>query len=138
MATGRLDKLKRLFLAREEGWSSQELANEFGVSQRVIQRDLESLQSEPHRLPLVREGWRWRLMEGHLYELPPVVLSIHQAVALYLAGRLLARYSDEHNPHVVAALTQLGSILPHVAARQVEQSAQSLKYRHTRADRSTL
>jgi len=34
-----------------------------------------------------------------------------EALAIYLAARLLSRHSDEHNPHVVSALDKLGDAL---------------------------
>jgi predicted DNA-binding transcriptional regulator YafY len=68
-------------------------------------------------------------VEGFAYELPPLYLSIDEATALYLAARLLARYSDEHNPHSVDALKKVGQILPHMAGEQVWRSAEGLMYR---------
>lgn len=125
----RLEHMKRLFVERPAGWQTRELAAYFQEQPRTIQRDLARLQAEPHRLPLIREGRCWRLMEGHAYTLPPLFLTLHDAVALYLAARLLARYSDEHNPHSVAALNQLAAVLPEAAGRLVRRSAESLRYR---------
>jgi predicted DNA-binding transcriptional regulator YafY len=42
--------------------TASELAQRLGVSQRTIQRDLEDLQAEPLRVPLVRDGWRWSVL----------------------------------------------------------------------------
>ncbi len=119
-------------MKRRDGWTTRDLAEHFAESQRNIQRDLEALQAAPHYFPLVKDGWRWRLMDGHAYQLPPLTLTLHQAVALYLAARLLARYSDEHNPHVVSALKLLSDILPEEAGRRIRQVAERLTYRRDR------
>jgi len=53
----RLMRMAELLKARR--WRSRELAQELGVSQRTISRDLLDLQSEPLRLPLACESWEW-------------------------------------------------------------------------------
>ncbi len=120
----RLTYLQRLLYRNPQGYRSSELAALCGASQRTVDRDLESLQDEPFRLPLVREeGWRWRLMAGHAFTLPPVHLSLQEAAALYLAARLLDRLSDEPNPYVGRALMALAEALPPEVGCQVEQVA---------------
>jgi predicted DNA-binding transcriptional regulator YafY len=63
------------------------------------------------------------------YYLPPLKLSLNEAASLYLAARLLARYSDQQNPHVISALGKLASILPESMAGHVQRSVQSLLYK---------
>ena len=122
----RLAYLQRLFYRNPRGYRSSELAELCGTSQRSINRDLEELQTEPYYLPLVLDdGWRWRLMEGHRFTLPPVHLSLQEAAALYLAARLLARVSDEPNPFVGRALMALGDALPPEVGTQVQRVAAS-------------
>ena len=72
----RLSYLQRLFYRRPDGYRSSELARLCGVDRRTINRDLADLGGEPFYLPLELEGWRWRLMEGHRFTLPPVQLSL--------------------------------------------------------------
>jgi len=108
----RLSYLQRLFYRRPDGYRSSELARLCGVDRRTINRDLVDLGGEPFYLPLELEGWRWRLMEGHRFTLPPVQLSLQEAAALYLAARLLDRCSDEPNPFVGRALLALAEALP--------------------------
>ncbi len=120
----RLAYLQRLLYRNPEGYRSSQLAALCGASQRTVDRDLEALQDEPFRLPLVREeGWRWRLMAGHSFSLPPVHLSLQEAAALYLAARLLDRLSDEPNPYVGRALVALAEALPPEVGCQVGQVA---------------
>ena len=42
-----------------------ELAEEFGVSTKTVQRDLNA---RLHMLPLIKEGQRWRLEDGYKVE----------------------------------------------------------------------
>ncbi|HOG46835.1 MAG TPA: WYL domain-containing protein [Anaerolineae bacterium] len=120
----RLSYLQRLFYRRPQGYRASELAELCATSRRTINRDLETLQGEPFYLPLVLDdGWRWRLMEGHRFTLPPVHLSLQEAAALYLAARLLDRVSDEPNPYVGRALAALGEALPPEVGRQVQRVA---------------
>lgn len=55
--------LRLLDLLRERGWTTQELAERFGVSQRTIQRDILDLQGHPVYAPLItRTETRWRIL----------------------------------------------------------------------------
>ena len=117
----RLLHLQHLFYRNPRGYRSSELARLCGVDQRTINRDLLDLQGEPFYLPLVQEGWDWRLVEGHRFTLPPVQLSLQEAAALYLAARLLVQVSDEPNPFVGRALQALAAALPPVVGRQVQE-----------------
>lgn len=120
----RLGYLQRLFYRNPRGYRSSELARLCGVNQRTINRDLEDLCAEPFYLPLLcDEGWRWRLMEGHQFTLPPVRLSLQEAAALYLAARLLDQLSDEPNPFVGRALLALAEALPAEVGQQVQRVA---------------
>lgn len=122
----RLAYLQCLFYRNPAGYSASELARLCEVSHRTINRDLEELAAEPFRLPFVQEdGWRWRLMEGHRFTLPPVRLSLQEAAALYLAARLLDRLSDEPNPYVGRALLALANVLPTEVGQQIQRVASS-------------
>jgi len=51
-------------LLRERPWRASDLAEELGVSQRMIERDLRTLQGPPFRLPIVLgDSWLWYLTE---------------------------------------------------------------------------
>jgi len=109
----RLLYIQRLFYQNPRGYKASELARLCGVDTRTINRDLQDLQDEPFRLPLVAEpDWRWRLMKGHRFTLPPIHFSLQEAAALYLAARMLDTVSDEPNPFVVRALVVLADALP--------------------------
>jgi len=108
----RLVQLQQLFLNHPgRSMTTAEIAQELGVSPRQARRYLGEL-DRSGRLPLVKEGWRWRLMEGGRVNLLAVQLDLAQGAALYIAARLLAQQVDEPNRHVVAALTKLVAALP--------------------------
>lgn len=130
--TERLEYLIRLFQQYPDGFTVQELATHFDVTPRTVHGYLQTLQSEPYYLNLISENRKWRLTEGHHYELPPLYVTRDEAIALFLAGRLLARHSDEHNPHIVQSLKKLGGILPGHLGQLVYRSAEALTYRHER------
>ena len=65
--------------------------------------------------------------------LPPLKLTLQEAVTLFLSTRLMARYQDRRDPHVISAFNKLASILPTPIAQQVHASVASLAER-PRAD----
>ena len=61
--------------------------------------------------------------------LPPLKLTLQEAVTLFLSTRLMARYQDHRDPHVISAFNKLASILPGLVAQQVHASAASVSER---------
>lgn len=124
----RLDQLERLLATRPRGLQTGELAAALGVGPDTIRRDLALLESRG--TGLVREGRRYRL--DHRRALHTLRVTTDQALALYLAARLLTRHSDEHNPHAAAALDQLADALalrtPELA-RHILLAARSVRAR---------
>lgn len=104
----RLIQIQHLVHRNPVGLTAKELARLCGVGTRAIQRDMLTLQSELH-IPIVKKGYdRYGLSEG--YFLPPVSLSLYEAVGLFLAARLVMRQTDEYNPYIESALARLTSI----------------------------
>lgn len=92
---------------------------------RTTQRDLLVLQSDLH-VPLVKKGNdRYTIFKSYL--LPPVSLSLYEALELFLASRLIIHQTDEGNPHLQMAITKLASILPQPLAAQLRQSVDSIR-----------
>jgi proteasome accessory factor B len=120
----RLIQIQHLIYKKPYGITTQELAELCGVGIRTIQRDLIVLQTEMN-FPLIKKGYdNYGLMEG--YSLPPINLSIYEAVALFLAARLAIRQNDQRNPHLESSLSRLCSALPLSIAKHLEQGIQSL------------
>lgn len=120
----RLVALQTLFYQRPAGYRASELAQQFGVSQRTLNRDLVELQGYPFWLPLVQDSdWRWRLMKGHRFTLPAIYLELQEATALFMAARLLDRVSDEPNPYVARAMSKLAAALPPAIGAPLQELA---------------
>lgn len=122
----RLSRISYLLYRHPGGLSATELAGLCGVSPRTVQRDLRDL--EEMDIPLWEKeagrGCRYGIAEG--YYLPPVHLQYEDALALYLATRLLARYADDYDPQIVHALAKLAAVLPEPVAADVQATAATL------------
>ena len=124
----RLEQVRVLFLRRPEGVGTRELAQLLGVSQRTARRYMIEL-SERGRLPVYRQGRVWKLVEGGHLNLLRIELNVDEALALYLAARMLSAYSDKHNPHIVASLFKLAEVLPEAIGEHVEREAEAVSQR---------
>ena len=124
----RLEQIKVMFLRRPEGVGTREIAQLLGVSQRTARRYVIEL-SERGRLPVYRQGRVWKLMEGGHMDPLRIRLNLDEALALYLATRMLSAYSDKHNPHMVASLFKLAEVLPEVIGEHVERAAEAVSQR---------
>ena len=124
----RLLEVQILLRQKPEGVRTAEIAEVLGVSQRTARRYLFEL-SENGRLPVYKEGWTWRLVQGARFDLLPVHLNLDEALALYLSARLLSAYSDKHNPHVVSALHKLASAMPQSVGEHIVRTAEAAAHR---------
>jgi len=121
----RLSRMSYLLHRNPHGLTVQELASLCNVSARTIQRDIRDL--DDLGIPVWDDEGappRYGIIEG--YYLPPVRLELDDALALYLAARLLARYADSFDPHIVHALAKLSTVLPGAIAEHVQSTATSL------------
>ncbi|MGI5837906.1 MAG: helix-turn-helix transcriptional regulator, partial [Chloroflexota bacterium] len=79
-------------------------------------------------IPIWCEQGRYRLDERHF--LQPLKLSLSEAMALFLAARLVSRYSDERDPSIESAFHKLATILPRPVAQHVEETVRGMLSRH--------
>ncbi len=129
----RLDDIERKLARQPEGWTTGELAREYGVDPDTILRDLVLL--EARGTGLIKQGRRYLL--DHRRSLHSVKLTSNEVLALYLAARLLSRHSDEHNPHVVRALEKLADALDAkspLIAHHIAQAATAVRQRRMRRE----
>ncbi len=109
----RYGQIERLLLSSRTPLSKAEIARRTGVHRATIGR----MEQE-----MIDQGIPLRYDDnGHLYiergaYLSNIRLKLDEAVVLFLAARLLARYSDAPNANVVNVLEKLGSALHEVAA----------------------
>ena len=111
-----------------KGWGTKEIAQLLGVSQRTARRYVLEL-SERGRLPVYRQGRVWKLVEGGHLDLLRIQLNLDEALALFLAARMLSAYSDKHNPHVVTSLFKLTAVFPEAIGTHVERAAEAVSQR---------
>jgi proteasome accessory factor B len=110
-------RIAMLLSDHPDGLSAQDLADRIGVSKRTVYRDLMSMDSDAG-LPIWQDSGRFGLETGAF--LPPLALTLHEATTLFLAARLLAKVSDEHDTELIGALVKLAQILPPVLAAHIE------------------
>lgn len=119
----RLTQIQHMLHKNSKGLTTRELARLCGVCMRTIQRDLRDLETEL-KIPLAQEGDRYSILEG--YVLPPVALSLFEALAVFLASRLCLRQTDKNNPHMQHALAKIAKVLPPPLAAQMGTGIESL------------
>ncbi len=119
---GRLLQIESLLLAHPEGLSQAEIARRLSVNRSTVFRYLADLgghfpiyEDDDGRLRINRESYLVNLR-----------LTLHEAMAVHLAARLMATRTDKQNPHAASALRKLGIALESLAprvGRHIQQSA---------------
>lgn len=130
--TAKRDRLARFYrvlrylAAHPEGATVDAVAGFVAMSRRTVYRDLRALEGEIG-IPLWNDGGRWGIVEGAF--LPPLRLTLDEAVAFFLAARLTAQFADRYDPDMGAAFQKLAEILPPVVARHLERTIDVLASR---------
>ncbi len=101
----------------DAGVAVGEIAKLTGMTARTVYRDINALDEELG-VPVFQAG-RGRYGIDRKFFLPPLRLSVPEAIVLFLAARLMARWSDQYDPAVVSAFTKLADLLPQPIARHV-------------------
>ena len=124
-ASAKHDRLARFYRvlhylqAHPEGATPDAIAGFTGMSRRTVYRDLQALEGEIG-IPLWSDQGRWGIVEGAF--LPPLRLTLDEAVAFFLAARLTAQFADRYDPDTGAAFQKLAEILPPEVARHLERT----------------
>ena len=90
------------------------------MTTRTVYRDIRALEEEL-AVPVFQAG-RGHYGIDRKFFLPPLRLSVPEAIVLFLAARLIARWSDQYDAAVVSAFTKLADLLPQPIARHVAAS----------------
>jgi len=115
--TARLVKIQILLCQHPEGIEIKEIARRCGITKRTIYRDLRALESELE-IPLWGEGSKRGVVEGHF--LPPIFLNSEEAINIFLAIRLMQKYSYLYNPSIISTSLKLSTIVPPVLRKHIE------------------
>ena len=107
--TARLLKVEHLLYQNPMGLSVQRIAALCGVTKRTTYRDLRALESELGIL-VSEDGSKRGIVEG--YVLPPIHLTVPEALNIFLAARLTLNYAHRYDPNVASIFVKLNSIVP--------------------------
>ncbi len=121
--TARLLRVAQTLYQYPQGLSPRRLAELCAVSTRTVYRDLKALQEELG-YPIWQENSRYGLEEGVF--LPPLKLTLLEAMTLFLAARLVSRYSDERDPNVESAFGKLAAVLPKAVAQHLSDTIRGM------------
>lgn len=113
--------IEAMLLKHPEGLSPAEIARRLGVHRSTIHRYLPELT----KIAPIYQNDEGRLFIDRSAYLINVHLTLHEAVAIHLATRLLATRMDRHNPHSASALRKLGIALETLAPHISHHMAQS-------------
>jgi predicted DNA-binding transcriptional regulator YafY len=105
------------------GLTAREVARHVDVNVRTAYRDLHAIERELG-FPVWQEQGRWVIGTGDF--LPPLKLTPLEAVTLFLSARMMARYADRKDPHVLTAFSKLADALPKSVARYVHATMASM------------
>ena len=120
-------QIERLLLTSREPLSKAKIARRTGVNRSTVGR-MEAAMAEMG-IPISYDD-QMRLYIDRTNYLSTIRLKLDEAVVLYLATRLLARYSDKPNTHVTHLLEKLGASVNGVApavADHIIATSSSLK-----------
>ncbi len=99
--------------------TAKDLARRCGANVRTIYRDLATLTAELH-VPVTQEGARWGIEDG--YFLPPIRLTVPEALTVFLSARLMLNYSHRYDPRMDSTFSKLGAAVPLPLREQIQQT----------------
>lgn len=120
----RLLRVATLLKAHPDGIRAEEIAERLGISRRTAYRDLVAIEGEL-MMPTWSEDGRWGMLESAF--LPPLKLTTSEAMAVFLAARLMVRYADKYDPDLASAFEKLAEGLPAALADHVNRSLDVLQ-----------
>ena len=125
--SNRLRQIEALLIDHPEGLTQAEIARRLGVNRSTIHRNIPDLDA-----PVYED--QGRLFIDRKAYLIDVRFTLHEALSVHLAARLLAMVLDRQNPHAAAALRKLSISLksraPYISrhlsrsADQIDEEAQ--------------
>ena len=133
--SARIEQIKLILLSSREYLSKAEIARRCSVNRSTITRILDEFPDMGIALDYDEKG---HVRIDRAQYLVDLKLNLDEALAVFVAGRLLARHSDRPNPHVIDALTKLGVALKgpaQVIGDHVLTTSEQLKRKSNQATR---
>ncbi|HEY0443556.1 MAG TPA: WYL domain-containing protein [Candidatus Limnocylindrales bacterium] len=124
----RLGRVIAVLRAHPDGIRIPELARRVDMSVRTVYRDLRAIEREIG-VAVWSENGLWGAVGDEF--LPPLKLTLSEAMAVVLSARLMVRYADKYDPDLAAAFEKLEEGLPPALAEHVERTLDVLS-RHPR------
>lgn len=115
----RLLRIAALLKAHPDGMRPDDVAERVQMSRRTVYRDFKALDRELGIRTWVENG-RWGVT-GEAF-LPDFKLTRPEAMAVFLAARLAARYADRYDPDLASAFEKLARGLPGPIADHVNRT----------------
>ncbi len=114
----RLLDLLYILTGNPQGIDPDKVAERCNVSTRTIFRDRRDLE----RLvgPILMEKGRWKVEAGSF--LPPINLTLMEAMTIFIAARLMLGHSNAYNPSIASTLLKLNSVVPMTLKAQVRRT----------------
>jgi len=107
--TARLIKVMFILHENPQGLRVVDIAGRCGVTVRTTYRDLDALQSLLS-VPIWEKGTKRGILED--YFLPPIHLSLPEAMTIFLAARLMARFANRYDPNIASTFMKLNAVVP--------------------------
>lgn len=127
--SNRIGQVERLLLASQTPLAQAEIARRCDVHRSTILRLIQGMIDDGIPVRYTDDGLIYIDRTAYLSKMH---LKLHEALALFLAARLLARYSDKSTTHLVTTLEKLGvtlqGVFPHIGAH-IGQTSTALKER---------
>ena len=120
----RLMRVAGLLAAHPDGMHPKDIAERLGMSVRNVYRDLHALEDEVE-VPTWSDAGRWGVLDTAF--LPPLKLTLSEAMAVFLAARLMVRYADKYDPDLGSAFEKLEENLPETLREHVARSLDVLQ-----------
>lgn len=122
--TARLIIVLALLNGRPRGLTIEQIAERCGVSTRTIRRDLIALE-ETFKAKFTSERGRWILLPGTL--LPPIMFTPPEAMAIFMACRLMVRQQRVYNRDIEAVFTKISAVVPPPLKEEIDRALKRVK-----------
>jgi predicted DNA-binding transcriptional regulator YafY len=122
--TARLVRVASLLAGNPGGLRPSDIAERLAMSVRNVYRDLHALEDEV-QLPVWAADGKWGIDDKAF--LPPLKLTLSEAMAVFLGARLMVRYADKYDPDLASAFEKLAAGLPETLREHVARTLDVLQ-----------